>query len=213
MPISVALVEDNSSVRASLERVLAAAPEFGCVASCANAGEALRMIPAQRPDVVLMDIELPGLSGIECSTQLKQRVPELQILILTVYNDNEQIFSALEAGASGYLLKQSSPEEILQAIRDVREGGAPMSAEIARRVVLSFRRPEPSATESPLTPREAEIIELLARGYTSKEIADQLNVSYDTVCGHLGRIYAKLHVRSRTAAVVKYFRVSGGPAG
>lgn len=213
MPITIALVEDNASVRASLERVVASTPDFACVASCANATQALRDIPSRRPDVVLMDIELPGLSGIECTARLKEFVPATQILILTVYKDNEQIFRALESGASGYLLKWSSPEEILQAIRDVRGGGAPMSAEIARRVVLSFRRPLPETREAPLTSRETEIIELLARGYASKEIADQLAISYDTVCGHLGRIYAKLHVRSRTAAVVKYFQVSGDTPG
>lgn len=206
MPIRVAIVEDNAPVAASLSRVVSGAADCTWVGSCGNSRDALRSIPVWKPDVVIMDIELPDLSGIECTSALKQQNPALQILILTVYNDSKQIFRALEAGASGYLLKRSSPQEILHAIRDVREGGSPMTAEIARKVVQSFRRPVPTAeTLAVLTDRETEILGCLAKGYASKEIADQLSISHRTVCGHLGNIYAKLHVRSRTEAVVKGF--------
>ena len=207
MPITVAIVEDNAAVAASLEKAVTAAGHCRCVCSSPDAQHALRTIPKHRPDVVIMDIELPGISGIECTGRLKRMLPEIQILILTVYADTRQILRALEAGASGYLLKRSTPEEIAHAIRDVKEGGAPMSAEIARKVVQSFRKPAPAqATMQVLSPREAEILGLLAQAHTSKEIASALGISYETVCSHLGNIYAKLHVRSRTEAVVKYFQ-------
>lgn len=165
----------------------------------------MRVIPKLLPDVVLMDIHLPNMSGVECTARLRQLAPSLQILMLTVYEDSETIFKALKAGASGYLLKRTAPAQILEAIADVHRGGAPMTSEIARKVVQSFRAPEPSppGTE-PLTRREEEILELLARGYASKEIAEALSISFDTVRTHLRHIYEKLHVRSRTEAVIKY---------
>lgn len=207
MKTTVAIVEDNGTICASLERVIGAADDLRWVGSSRNAEHALRTIPQQNPDVVLMDIELPGLSGIECTARLKRLRPGLRILILTVYKDHDQIFRALEAGASGYLLKRSSTDEILRAIRDVKEGGAPMTAEIAAKVVQSFHKPAPAAgSVQNLTAREAEILGLLARGYVAKEIADQLGISYETVRGHLANIYEKLHVRSRTEAVIQYFQ-------
>jgi DNA-binding NarL/FixJ family response regulator len=208
MKTSVAIVEDNGVICASLERVVAASADMRCIGTSRNAEHALRTIPLNVPDVVLMDIELPGLSGIECTAQLKRLVPAVRILILTVYKDHDQIFRALEAGASGYLLKRSSSDEILRAIRDVKEGGAPMTAEIAAKVVQSFHRraPAPNARVQNLTARESEILGLLARGYVAKEIADQLGISYETVRGHLANIYDKLHVRSRTEAVIQYFQ-------
>lgn len=206
-PITVSIVEDNAAVCASLERVIGEAADCACVSASRNGGHALREIPKCRPDVVIMDINLPDISGIACTARLKGVLPETQILILTVYNDSRQIFQALEAGASGYLLKRSSPEEIVRAIRDVEGGGAPMSAEIARKVVQSFRQPVARAQEmQTLTPRETELLVFLAQGDASKEIADKLGVSYATVCTHLGHIYEKLHVRSRTAAVAKYLQ-------
>lgn len=210
-PTTLALVEDNAGVRRSLTQLFAGNADFTCVGACSNGQQALRQIPLWKPQVVLMDIELPDVSGIECTARLKRERPELQILILTVYQDNEQIFRALEAGASGYLLKRSSPDEILRALADLRDGGAPMSAEIARRVVQHFHRaaapaPAPSPTIASLTKREAEILAALAQGFASKEIADRLGISYETVCGHLGNIYGKLHVHSRTEAVIKYFQ-------
>jgi DNA-binding NarL/FixJ family response regulator len=160
-----------------------------------------------------MDIELPGISGIECTAQIKRLLPQTQILILTVYTDTRQIFKALEAGASGYLLKRATPDEIARSIADVKNGGAPMSAEIARKVVQSFRKPAPAqSTIEVLSPREAEILGLLAQAYTSKEIASELGIGYETVCTHLGKIYSKLHVRSRTEAVIKYFQTPEAPS-
>jgi DNA-binding NarL/FixJ family response regulator len=205
MPITVAIVEDNAAVAASLDRAITVAGNCRCVCSSRDGEHALRTIPRHRPDVVIMDIELPGISGIECTARLKRQLPDTQILILTVYTDTRQILQALEAGASGYLLKRATPDEITRSILDVKNGGAPMSAEIARKVVQSFRKPSPTpAAIEVLSPREAEILELLAQAYTSKEIAGELGIGYETVCSHLGKIYAKLHVRSRTEAVVKY---------
>lgn len=208
MKTTVAIVEDNSAISASLERVIGSSDDMRCVAVSANAEHALRTVPQHQPDVVLMDIELPGISGIECTARMRRLLPQVRILILTVYKDHDQIFRALEAGASGYLLKRSSTEEILRAIRDVKAGGAPMTAEIAAKVVQSFHRAPTQRSErvQHLTARENEILELLARGYVAKEIADQLGISYETVRGHLANIYEKLHVRSQTEAVIQYFQ-------
>lgn len=208
MAVTVYIVEDSSVICASLESVIASAPDLRCVGTSANAEQALRAIPKNVPDVVLMDIELPGMSGIECTAQLKRMIPNLRVLILTVYKDHDQIFKALEAGASGYLLKRSSVEEIIRGIRDVKEGGAPMTAEIAAKVVQSFHKTGPAVGPSvqSLTARESEILGLLAQGYVAKEIADKLGISYETVRDHLAHIYEKLHVRSRTEAVIKYFK-------
>jgi DNA-binding NarL/FixJ family response regulator len=205
-PITVALVEDNALVRTSVEQVLRDSAACRWVGSSCDAERALESMPVWNPDVVLMDLELPGMSGADCAARLKEVLPHVQILVLTVFSDSAQIFKALKAGASGYLLKRSSPHEVVQAIKDVYSGGAPMSAEIARQVVQSFHlRCTPADPEmQSLTRRENDILELLAGGYASKEIADKLNIGYDTVCGHLGSIYRKLHVRSRTEAVVKY---------
>lgn len=206
-PITVAIVEDNAAVCASLERVVNASGHCRCVCTSRNGGHALQAIPRHRPDVVIMDINLPDLTGIECTARLKRSLPRTQFLVLTVYNDSRQIFKALEAGASGYLLKRSSPEAIVQAVRDVHAGGSPMSAEIARKVVQSFQQPAARTDEiGALTPRETEILEFVTEGLTTKEIADRTGVSYTTVCTHLGHIYEKLHVHSRTAAAAKYFQ-------
>lgn len=207
MPTTVAIVEDNAAVADSLKKVLAESGEYDCVCTCANAETALRQIPKHAPEVVIMDIELPAISGIECTTRLKRLLPETQILILTVYKNSELIFKALEAGASGYLLKRSTPDEIIRALREVKEGGAPMTGEIARKVVQYFRKPvAPNPEIQSLTRREEEILSFLAQGYGSKEIADKLCITYDTVCSHLRHIYEKLHVRSRTQAVIKYLQ-------
>jgi DNA-binding NarL/FixJ family response regulator len=208
MTTCIAIVEDNEEILAMLQRIVARAPQLQCVCTCANGEAAMQMIPAHKPQVVIMDLQLPDFSGIECTIRLKRVMPEIQILVYTVYGDNEQVFKALEAGASGYLLKRSTPEEILQAIVDVHQGGAPMTGEIARKVVQSFRKKEaaPVRETEGLTTREEEILGLLARGFVTKEIAEQLSVSVDTVRFHLKNIYAKLHVRSRTEAVVKYLR-------
>lgn len=208
MTTRIAIVEDNEEILAMLQRIVARAPHLQCVCTCPNGESAMQLIPQHKPQVIIMDLQLPDFSGIECTIRLKRLLPELQILVYTVYGDNEQVFKALEAGASGYLLKRSTPEEILQAIVDVQQGGAPMTGEIARKVVQSFRKKEtvPVRETENLTAREEEILGLLARGFVTKEIADQLAVSVDTVRFHLKNIYAKLHVRSRTEAVVKYLR-------
>jgi DNA-binding NarL/FixJ family response regulator len=202
---SVAVVEDNNDFRTSLQRYLNEAPGYRCVCVCSTAEEALQKIPRLLPDVALMDIHLPNLSGVECTRKLKDLCPSVQILILTVYSDSERIFGALKAGASGYLLKRADPEDILHGIHEVKQGGAPMSSEIARHVVHSFRSPPSNLSKvEELSQREEEILQHLSKGYSTKEIAERLSVSVNTVRTHLHHIYHKLHVRSRTEAVVKF---------
>lgn len=207
MAIKVALVEDNVGLRVSWAGLISRAPGFQCVCICGSGEEALKRIPAAMPDAVLMDINLPKMSGVECAALLKRRLPQIQILIVTVHNDNNRVFSALQAGASGYLLKRTGPAELLEAISDVMHGGAPMTGEIARKVIASFQRPAPAPLEDArLTPREEDILALLTRGYANKEIAERLGVGYETVRTHLCNIYQKLHVRSRTEATAKYLQ-------
>ena len=201
---TVAIVEDDALVRGSLAQLINDAPGYRCTCLCSTAEEALKQIPRAVPDVALMDIQLPGASGIECTRRLKQTLPGLQILMLTVYEDNDRIFNALQAGASGYLLKRAEPEEILHAVGEVKAGGAPMSSQIARRVVESFRKPLPgNAEDVALSAREQELLSLLTKGYSNKEIATQMGIGFTTVCTHLQHIYQKLHVRCRTEAVAK----------
>ena len=210
---TVALVEDSAMMRRNLERLLRRAPGLRCVSVCASAEEALEQLPRTRPEVVLMDINLPGLSGIECTARLKQLLPAMQVIMLTVYEDTTSIFSALKAGACGYLLKRALPAEILDAITTVNNGGAPMTSEIARKIVMTFQSPPADAAEAAnLTTREAEILELLSRGKVSKEIAESLAISYHTVRVHLKHIYEKLHVRSRSEAMVRFMADKGGGA-
>jgi DNA-binding NarL/FixJ family response regulator len=209
MAVKVALVEDKSGVRQNWARLINAAPGFDCVATCPSGEDAMLTLPQARPQVVLMDIQLPGMSGIECTARLKPLLPATQILMVTIYEDSERLFEALKAGASGYLLKTTPPAELLEAITEVNRGGAPMTGEVARKVIAAFQRPAASAAEDAnLSERELEVLALLAKGYANKEIADQLNVAYDTVRAHLKRAYEKLHVRSRTEAVAKYLSSS-----
>ncbi len=177
-----------------------------CVGVWGTAEEGLKKIDAFRPKIVLMDINLPGMSGIEATALLKQHLPEVLVIIVTVHREHKKIFDALKAGACGYLIKRSRPSEVRQAISDVRSGGAPMSAEIARRVVEAFHQPvaDPNEEKVELSKRETEVVELVAEGLANKEIADRLALSIETVRGHLKNIYEKLHVRSRTEAAVKY---------
>jgi DNA-binding NarL/FixJ family response regulator len=211
---TVAIVEDNAVMRKTFRQWIDAAPGHRCVVACASAEEALVEIPAHKPDVVLMDVNLPGKSGIECVARLKESLPKTQVIMLTVYRNQELIFKALQAGACGYLLKRCSPEELLKAITEVRTGGAPMTPEIARMLVEVYQRkpPGPTPTEE-LTAREMEILGLLSEGLSNKEIADRVSVSYDTVRAHLHHIYEKLHVRGRTEAVRMFFQAppSGVP--
>jgi DNA-binding NarL/FixJ family response regulator len=201
----IAIVEDNKVIRESLMEFIHADPECRCVCACSTAEEALKMIPKHEPEIVLMDIQLPNMSGIECLAQLKQMLPSVQIIMVTVYEDTERIFKALRLGACGYLLKRCAPEELMAAIREVRQGGAPMSREIARKVIASFQEPLATAMEvEDLTAREREILELLASGFPNKQIADRLGLTDGTVRWHLRHVYNKLHVRSRTEAALKF---------
>jgi DNA-binding NarL/FixJ family response regulator len=203
--IHVALVEDDPGIRRTLEIVLNGAPGYECVGAFPSAEDALARLANHMPDVVLMDIQLPRMSGVECVQKLKERHPRLQIIMLTVFEDDELVFASLVAGATGYLLKRTPPAEILEAIAEVHRGGSPMSSYVARKVVQSFQTPRSGVGEHlPLSEREREILQHLAKGYRYKEIADALSISLDTVRTHLRRIYEKLHVHSRTEAVVKF---------
>jgi DNA-binding NarL/FixJ family response regulator len=204
---TVAIVEDNAVMRKTFQQWIDAAPGFRCLFACATAEEALAEIPRLKPDVVLMDIHLPGESGIACTARLKEALPAVQVIIVTVYRNHELIFRALQAGACGYLLKRSSPEELLKAISEVLSGGAPMTSEIARMLVEAFqKKPASLVSGDELTQRESEILALLSEGLSNKEIADRVKISYDTVRAHLRHIYEKLHVRGRTEAVRMYLK-------
>ena len=204
MPITVAIVEDNAGICEELQQIIAEDRDFTCVCVCRNFKTALTEIPRAQPNVIIMDINLPDGSGIEATRQLKLLLPRTQIMIFTIYEESEEIFRALEAGASGYLLKDTAPEELLLSIQDIHEGGVPMTGEVARKVIHSFHK-TPAKTEL-LTTREEEILELLSQGYVSKEIASRLSISTETVKSHLKHIYDKLHVRTRTEAVIKYLK-------
>jgi DNA-binding NarL/FixJ family response regulator len=207
--ISVSIIEDDVSAREIFVDWIRQAREFHFLSDYGTAESAIRRLPSEKPDVVLSDINLPGLSGIECVRRLKPQLPDTQFVILTVYEDSNHLFEALSAGASGYLLKQNSRQELLRALQEVHAGGSPMSSNIARKVVQSFRREEPLLDESvKLTPRELEVLQLLACGDLYKEIADQLGISIPTVNTHVRSIYEKLHVRSRAQAVAKYANIT-----
>lgn len=210
MAISVCIVEDDSDLRESIRKFINLNAGFGCPYVFASAEELLKSTLNPQPNVVLMDINLPGMSGIECVSRLKQMMPEVQIMMLTVYENSNRIFEALAAGASGFLVKNTPPEKLLEAIRDVANGGGPMSSHIARKVIQAF---QPASRNTPLvenpTPRERQILELLSRGFAYKQIAAELNLSMGTIQTHVSRIYKKLHVNSRTEAVMKYLDATG----
>jgi DNA-binding NarL/FixJ family response regulator len=207
LPITVSIVEDNEQLRTTLARVLNRSDGFRCLSHHGSAEEALKDMPAIKPEVVLMDINLPGINGVECVRQLKQILPGLQVIMLTVYEDTENIFSALAAGATGYLLKRTKTPELLEAIREVHRGGSPMTTHIARKVTQSFLKagPSPQPTEN-LSQREQEVLDCLSQGFLYKEIAEKLGISYETVHTYIRRIYEKLQVRTRTEAVAKFLR-------
>jgi DNA-binding NarL/FixJ family response regulator len=212
----VAIIEDSNTMRKMLVELIDSAPGYRCVCACATSQEALAEVPKHQPDVALMDIHLPDESGIACTARLTQQMPLLQVIMVTVYKDTELIFQALKAGACGYILKRFRPDEILEAIAEARAGGAPMTSEIARMVVRSFRAPSLAASAAPdangLTSREAEILMLLAQGLSNKEIANKANISAGTVRNHLEHIFKKLHVRCRTEAAAKYLSTKQGGA-
>jgi DNA-binding NarL/FixJ family response regulator len=203
--IRVGVVEDNATLREGMVMLLNGSPGFTCAGAYGSAEEALVALPAVTPHVVLMDINLPKASGIECVRRLKTLLPGAQMLMFTVHEDGEQVFDALAAGAAGYLVKRTPPAKILEAIEDVMKGGSPMSGQVARLVVQSFQKMGPSVnTTENLTNREQEVLALLAKGYRYKEIAETLFISPETVRGHLRHVYEKLHVRSRSEAILKY---------
>ena len=207
MPITVAIVEDNAGICEELQHVIAQIPDLKCVCVCRNAESAVRRIPDARPQVIIMDINLPDGTGIECTTRIKRVLPDTQILMFTIADEPDTIVKALEAGASGYLLKSTDAAGIVAAIREVVTHGAPLSRDIARKLVERFHRPVvPTEAIEPLTPREEEILLHLSRGLLYKEIGDHLGIKIDTVGSHVKNIYRKLHVRTRTEAVIKYLR-------
>lgn len=209
MPITVSIVEDNEKLRGTLARVLSRAEGFQLVSEYSNAEDALKNLPSAKPEVVLMDINLPGMNGVECVRQLKQLLPQTQVMMLTVYEDTENIFNALAVGASGYMLKRTPRDELLEAIREVHRGGSPMTTHIARKVVQSFQSRLGGTAAPPienLSEREQQVLDLLAQGLIYKEIADKLGISYETVHTYIRRIYEKLQVRTRTEAVAKFLQ-------
>lgn len=207
MSISVAIVEDDYKTREHLQTMLCDEPGFKCVGAFSSGERAVADIPKLRPDVVLMDINLPKMSGMECTRQLKQLQPAILIIILTVYDDSDRIFFSLQTGASGYLLKRSTTDEILEAIRNVKAGGSPMSNYIARKVVQSFERRGPSLNPNEnLSQRETEILTYLARGCSNKKVAEALGLSTETIRSYLKNVYTKLQVHSRSEAVIKFRR-------
>ncbi len=205
-PITVAIVEDDTEVRRTLASIIGHASDCRCVGEYGTAEDALADIPKEPPQVVLMDIDLPGMNGVECVRRLSEVAAQSQVLMLTVYKDTESIFDALSAGAVGYLVKPVCAAQLIESIQDVYGGGAPMTSSIARKVVQLFQKSRPSGSEmETLSPREQEVLDYLAKGYLYKEIADQTGSSYATIRTHIERIYQKLHVRSRSQAVARYF--------
>lgn len=201
----VIIVEDNRGLREQLVQILGSAKDIRCIGAFGSAEEALKEVPARKPDVVLMDIKLPGMSGIECVTELKRTLPALQIIMVTVYEDSERLFRALKAGANGYLVKSGPPSQLLEAVRDVSGGGSPMSSHIARKVVQHFHLIGPSPAEAEnLSPREQQVLGLLAEGFIYKEIGDKLKIGVETVRTYVKGICQKMHVRSRIEAVAKH---------
>jgi DNA-binding NarL/FixJ family response regulator len=205
--IAVSIVEDIQDIRESLQQLIEASDNFLCLSAYSNAEDAVKDLPAVKPDIVLMDINLPGMNGIECIRRVKTVCPQLQFMMFTIYEDSEQVFDALAAGASGYLLKKTPRDKILPSIQELYEGGSPMSTQIARKVVAYFQKEkEASNNQAQLSAREIEVLELLSKGFVYKEIAVRLNIATGTVRQHIHKIYEKLHVQNRTEALNKFYR-------
>ncbi len=208
--IRVMVVEDQEDVREGLRMLISGSDGYRCVAACRTAEEALDFIRNVAPDVILMDINLPGMKGTECVVHVKNMLPDVQVMMLTVFENNDEIFRSLEAGATGYLLKKTPPAKLLEAIHDLHHGGSPMSSEIARKVVQAFNHSSgPRFADANLTAREEEILIYLSRGYLYKEIAAALFISIETVRSHIHKIYQKLHVRTRSELLLKYLKQPG----
>ena len=204
--ISISVVEDMDEVRKKVKRIIDESEEFICLSTYSNAEKALEELPDLKPDIVLMDINLPGMSGIECIKEIKKKCPQIQFMMFTIYENSEQVYEALAAGATGYLLKKTAPEEILDALKELYEGGAPMSTQIARKVVSFFQKEtKNNPADSELSKREKQVLELLSKGFLYKEISDQLFISTGTVRQHIHKIYEKLHVQNRTEAINKFY--------
>ena len=208
MSVRIGIVEDSREISSNWIQLLSGRGSFQCVGAFQTGEEALLKMPGLKPDVVLMDISLPGMTGIECVSRLKRLLPQTPVLMVTVHSDNDRLFQALKAGAKGYLLKRTTPDELIAAIHEVLKGGAPMTGEIARRVIESFNRP-PATADCNLSHRENEVIELLAQGYSDKEIADKLQIGFTTVRSHVSHIFEKLHVRSRVEAATRFSSPGG----
>jgi len=203
--ISVSIVEDLPEVRSSIERLIREQPDLLLLSSSSNSEDAMPLIKEAQPDVVIMDINMPGISGIECISKIKDDCPATQFMIFTIYENDEKVFNALAAGASGYLLKKTSPEKILEAIIELNKGGSPMSTQIARKVINHFKESNVPGHDS-LTKKENEILNLLSKGFLYKEIAAKLSISVGTVTQHIHNIYEKLHVTNKTEAINKVYR-------
>ena len=204
--IQVAIVEDTHDIRTGLMMMINGVEELECRQTFSSAEDAIKTLPINCADVVLMDIDLPGINGIECIKILKEKCNQTQYMMLTVFEDVDKIFRSLEAGATGYMLKKTPPAQLIEAIKDLSSGGSPMNAQIARKVVASFNKPKLNKTAEELTKRELELLELLSKGYRYKEIADKLFISQDTVRSHIRNIYVKLHVNSKIEAINKVFK-------
>ncbi len=208
--ITVAIVEDDRTTREGFETIIGLTPDFQCLCTCSTGEEALSLLPSHKPEVVLMDIQLPKMSGIECTAQLRELLPATQVIMVTIYEDPDRIFRALRAGASGYLLKRATREQVLEAIREVREGGVPMSRSIGRKVISHFKDQEAGASEAEkLTPREREVLDLIVLGLSNKVIASRMSLTLEGLRWHLKHIYQKLHVHSRVEIMAK-IRARGG---
>ena len=215
-PIRIAIVEDDAGLRDTFQQIFGSAPDFRVVGAFADAETAVRQLPPKTPDVVLMDINLPGMSGIECLRRLKETMPKVRVIMVTVYDDNDSLFQSLVAGADGYLLKRASRLRLLDSVREIVAGGAPISPQVARRMVEYFHQlknqDQRGRAETPaltmelqdLTAREQAVLAKLAEGFAPKEVATELGISYDTVRNHTTSIYNKLHVHSRSEAILKY---------
>jgi len=205
-PISISIVEDMADVRQKVKHIIDESEEFICLSTYGNGENAVEELPKLKPDIVLMDINLPGMSGIDCITKIKKKSPQIQFMMFTIYENSEKVYEALAAGASGYLLKKTPSDKILEALKELHEGGAPMSAQIARKVVSFFQKEKNISNENfQLSKREKEVLSLLSKGFLYKEISDQLFISPGTVRQHIHNIYEKLHVQNRMEAINKFY--------
>ncbi|MEO6253055.1 MAG: response regulator transcription factor [Ferruginibacter sp.] len=205
-PITVSIVEDLTEIRESLENLVRVSGNFLLLSAYANAETAKNKIPEEQPQIVIMDINLPGISGIDCIRSIKNDCPDTQFIMYTIFEDDDKVFEALEAGASGYLLKKTPKEKIMEALLELYEGGSPMSTQIARKVIRSFQQKEQlNADSNLLTPKQKEVLELLSKGFLYKEISEKLQISLNTVKQHIHKTYLKLHVCNRTEAVIKIY--------